>query len=492
MTFAVLDKSSSQRRDRARAAPAAARPLLSRSPSAGASPCACGGGCPRCQAQTKARADGAVERHERQADRVAEQITSDKPGATLPAIEPAAAGMQAKSNAEPASRGGHPEQRIAQSRGGGRPLPESTRGFMEARFGADFDGVRVHEGAEAHRLNAELVARAFTFGSDIWMGANERVDDRRLMAHELTHVLQQRAGGAYIARQPKDDTKKDAGKQPAGGTTGSTGGATGGATATATTTGCDKKTTGVDNAPDILLTARAIAIGAVQQARAAFKPLKSSTITLLDRHFHCPSNTQIQEVMKTLARIEAALPTIAVTCKSAKDPDCAGSMGQGVDNQPELHACPTYFGQDVSDVFRAVTFIFAAAVSIGRLQRCRRAEACYDDYMQTAATMLENPYSYAWFAVEAAGLSPPDNGIIPCRPLEVGIYVNVPPAAKTDPTQIRRVSGFEETPPAGTRIASVWMDTSGKYFIYDDNVKGAKEYLPGEKKRYYFPEGQKP
>ena len=62
---------------------------------------------------------------------------------------------------------------------------------MEALFDSDFSAVRVHDN-EQDRTDAEsLGARAFTHKHDIWLGRNENVQDRRLMAHELTHVIQQ-------------------------------------------------------------------------------------------------------------------------------------------------------------------------------------------------------------------------------------------------------------------------------------------------------------
>src|SRR5262249_50769146 len=74
---------------------------------------------------------------------------------------------------------------------GGEPLPEAVRSYMEPRFGADFSHVRVHSGAESARLNDSLHAQAFTYGRDIWLGQGESSRNLSLMAHELTHVVQQ-------------------------------------------------------------------------------------------------------------------------------------------------------------------------------------------------------------------------------------------------------------------------------------------------------------
>jgi hypothetical protein len=87
------------------------------------------------------------------------------------------------------------ESRLNASKGGGSPLSEDVRGFMEPRFGADFSGVRVHTGGEAVQMNQELGAQAFTHGRDVFFNQgkyNPGSDEgKSLLAHELTHVVQQ-------------------------------------------------------------------------------------------------------------------------------------------------------------------------------------------------------------------------------------------------------------------------------------------------------------
>jgi hypothetical protein len=88
--------------------------------------------------------------------------------------------------------------RVNASRGGGSPLPDETREFMESRFSADFSGVRVHTGSEAARLSRDAQAQAFTHGSDIYFNEGkynpDTGDGKRLLAHELTHTIQQTGG----------------------------------------------------------------------------------------------------------------------------------------------------------------------------------------------------------------------------------------------------------------------------------------------------------
>nr|WP_246203621.1 DUF4157 domain-containing protein [Streptomyces tailanensis] len=77
-------------------------------------------------------------------------------------------------------------------RGGGRPLDDATRTDMEARLGADFSDVRVHDDGAARASAAAVGARAYTSGSHVVIGDGGA--DRHTLAHELTHVIQQRQG----------------------------------------------------------------------------------------------------------------------------------------------------------------------------------------------------------------------------------------------------------------------------------------------------------
>ncbi|QES51466.1 hypothetical protein DEJ50_30100 [Streptomyces venezuelae] len=77
-------------------------------------------------------------------------------------------------------------------RAAGSPMDNATRSEMEARLGADFSDVRLHTDSAARRSAAELGARAYTSGSHVVIG--EGGGDKHTLAHELTHVIQQRQG----------------------------------------------------------------------------------------------------------------------------------------------------------------------------------------------------------------------------------------------------------------------------------------------------------
>jgi hypothetical protein len=98
--------------------------------------------------------------------------------------------------------------RIESRRGGGSALDAGTRTSMEAAFGDRFDDVRIHTDDEADHLNRSVSAKAFTTGTDIFFSRNASPSDSNLLAHELTHVVQQRgsnsSGGAMTVGPAND------------------------------------------------------------------------------------------------------------------------------------------------------------------------------------------------------------------------------------------------------------------------------------------------
>ena len=100
------------------------------------------------------------------------------------------------------------ENNLANLAGKGNVLPEETLTEMSSYFGNDFTGVRIHTDSDARRLNKNLNAQAFTQGNDIYFNEgkydpNSKVG-KHLLAHELTHVVQQQSAPKSIQRQPGD------------------------------------------------------------------------------------------------------------------------------------------------------------------------------------------------------------------------------------------------------------------------------------------------
>jgi Domain of unknown function (DUF4157) len=113
----------------------------------------------------------------------------------------------------------HPdvEAAIARSRGGGQALDAGTREQVGPAVGDDLADVRVHTGPEADALTRLVSARAFTTGSDVFFAEGEyrpkTSEGDQLLAHELTHVVQQRgvaSGGPLIVSQQGDALEAEA------------------------------------------------------------------------------------------------------------------------------------------------------------------------------------------------------------------------------------------------------------------------------------------
>ncbi len=147
--------------------------------------------------------------YEREADRVAEAVMRIPEPAVEGESSAGLLGAAAASPAHPAIQRLCPEceemQRkstssfaIGERIGSGSPLPPSERAFFEPRLGIALDEVRLHTGSAAAGMARSVNARAFTVGRSIVFGEGEHrpgtADGRKLLAHELTHVVQQ--GGA--------------------------------------------------------------------------------------------------------------------------------------------------------------------------------------------------------------------------------------------------------------------------------------------------------
>lgn len=145
--------------------------------------------------QTKLTLNEPDDAYEQEADAVADQVVQMRLGDEPP--------IQRASS----ENGGVPvtpqiENRVGQLQGGGQPLPDNTRTFFEDRMGADFSDVRIHADSPSADLSRDLQARAFTVGNDIAFNRGEYNPDsdegKHLLAHELTHTLQQ---GASLQRR---------------------------------------------------------------------------------------------------------------------------------------------------------------------------------------------------------------------------------------------------------------------------------------------------
>jgi len=115
------------------------------------------------------------------------------------------------------------EQSLSSSKGGGSALPGDTRQFMESRFNADFSGVRIHTGATAQMMSSSIHAQAFAHGNDIYFNEGRFSPHTErggtLLAHELTHTIQQGASPAKgtTSVAPKSIARKNIIQRSGGG-----------------------------------------------------------------------------------------------------------------------------------------------------------------------------------------------------------------------------------------------------------------------------------
>jgi len=187
-----------------------ASPLLQRK-------CACGkpidpltGECAECRNKRlqKELAVGATnDPLEHDADRVADEVMAAPAAGAHPQVQ--RDGGRAGEGAAPAPPS--VDRALATA---GRPLEPALRQDMEGRFGHDFGRVRVHASGAAERSAQDLDANAYTVGHDIVFGAGQFAPGspggRRLLAHELAHVVQQGSAAPVLRAQPKKPPAKKA------------------------------------------------------------------------------------------------------------------------------------------------------------------------------------------------------------------------------------------------------------------------------------------
>ena len=102
------------------------------------------------------------------------------------------------------------ENQLNQCQGGGRAMPDGLRSMMETGFGQDFSTVRLHTDNQAAEMSSAIHARAFTYGNNIFFNQGQYSPDtpagQRLIAHELTHVVQ---GEGKVARKVNEEISEN-------------------------------------------------------------------------------------------------------------------------------------------------------------------------------------------------------------------------------------------------------------------------------------------
>ena len=168
--------------------------------------CACGGSaassltgkceaCKKNRLQAKLTIGASNDPLEQEADRVADQVLAKPAHSAISGATPSIQRFTGTSTADATTAPPSVDQVLSSS---GRPLDKALQQDMGQRFGHDFSRVRVHTGAAAEQSARDVNARAYTVGHNIVFGADrftpETHEGQRLLAHELTHVVQQSSG----------------------------------------------------------------------------------------------------------------------------------------------------------------------------------------------------------------------------------------------------------------------------------------------------------
>lgn len=166
-------------------------------------------------AQPRLKVGGADDTAEREADAMARDAVEalrslPVPTAELPAGSTSGGLVARLADGTIGREGGDLDETASAAlddarKGGGSPLPGGVRQSMESAMGADFSGVRVHTGSDASALSGHMGAQAFTVGRDVFFGSGmpnvQTAEGQHLLAHELTHTIQQGAAPQSIARE---------------------------------------------------------------------------------------------------------------------------------------------------------------------------------------------------------------------------------------------------------------------------------------------------
>ncbi|MGB7539421.1 MAG: DUF4157 domain-containing protein, partial [Anaerolineales bacterium] len=277
-----------------------------------------------------------------------------------------------------------PDTKIHSLRGEGSPLPTAARAFFEPRFGSGFAGVRVHTGPQASDAAESVRAQAFTAGRDIVFGRDQYSPDspagQRLLAHELTHVIQQTnpPGGSAGSIPPPIHRQANAPQTPA--TTPATE-ASANPPAPQYGKSCSGNSGGsMDPCQKLRCTASQLdtirgdvvrAIGYVNTAMISLlQPIKDNARQAMDWYMGGHDDRTVETAIKRLGEILGALTDTRDIDRIGCDPadsntayTCAG--GHAIDTDSFSPVCLTNHHFDHDERHRAQTMIHECAHRMG-------------------------------------------------------------------------------------------------------------------------------
>ena len=209
--IAVLDSRPEMAQQQGLLSLMAGSPRLQRKCACGA-PSAAGGNCAACEVKANGAGSQVLQKQlaigaaddplEREADRVADQVMAAPAHSAVSGAPLRIQRFQNQGGGQMDKAPASVERVLA---GSGRPLEPGLRRDMEQRFGHDFSRVRLHTDGEAGRSAQDVNASAYTVGDNIVFGAGRFIpgthEGRRLIAHELTHVLQQSSSSGTLVQR---------------------------------------------------------------------------------------------------------------------------------------------------------------------------------------------------------------------------------------------------------------------------------------------------
>lgn len=350
---------------RARFASEPALPAVARS-----AVCGCGV-CGACSKTAGVRLSEASDPLEREADAVADRVMRR---ATVSARAPARSNQGSGASSAPSPL----------VPAGGMALDATTRAYMEPRFGADLGAVRVHTGADAVGQAAKFAAHAYTVGEHVVFGAGQyqpaSESGRRLLAHELAHVIQQRSGQGGGALLRKSSFKGCTGNQP----------------------------NEIDAAVEEGRKALNRAAGVVGSAYGQPAHMKAAHRQLLLDHFHTTDQDDLRDILGTYISIQGAFAKgLSFQCetscpKTPKSQVCGYAYNhQWFGGSGPIHICFDPAGCNFSPPTpvanqTALVIHEAAHRHAGIDDKAYRWEAAYPKLSVKQA--MDNADSYAWFA----------------------------------------------------------------------------------------------
>jgi len=155
------------------------------------------------------------DKYEQEADRVADKVVSMPGAASVAADNHHSISNVVQHKTDTGATGSTDkdlEHKLNSTSGSGSQLDPNVRSYMEPRIGADFSNVKVHTGSDAVQMNQDLGSHAFAHNNNIYFNQGEYQpgsdSGKKLIAHELTHVVQQHGGGGKVMKQDKEDKGK--------------------------------------------------------------------------------------------------------------------------------------------------------------------------------------------------------------------------------------------------------------------------------------------